>query len=110
VRGYLVVATSPEAIKQFEVPINKNKLPTGYTTIARFSGIQSRIYLTAHGSHLAKILADIGVGPEKTLREQLDSLASVLELIESADVIARGDNNCLRLGVRINPTKPLKKP
>jgi hypothetical protein len=110
VRGYLIVATSPEAIKQFEVPVANNELQIGYTTLARFSGTLTRSYLVTHGSHLAKMLADFGVGPEKKLREQLDALASVLELIDSADVIARGDDNGIRIGVRINLTKPLKKP
>jgi hypothetical protein len=110
VRGYLVVATSPEAIKQFEAPVLNQKLQVGFTTLARFSGTQTRTYLIAHASQAAKILADFGVGPEKALREQLDALASVLELIESADLIARGDDNGIRLGVRINLAKPLKKP
>ncbi|HEV3438017.1 MAG TPA: hypothetical protein VG122_11700 [Gemmata sp.] len=109
VGGYLVIATSPDAIKRFEVPGLKNSPPTGFSTVAKFSGTQSRAYLLAHGPELAKFLADLGVGPEKTLREQLDGLTSVLELIDSADIITRGDENGMRLAVRINLAKPLKK-
>jgi hypothetical protein len=110
VRGYLVVATSPEAIKRFEVFATESPPNKGYSTIARFSGKQTRAYLLANGSQLAKILAEFGVGAELTLREQLDSLATVLELIESADLIVRGNDRGIRLGVRIDLTKPLKRP
>jgi hypothetical protein len=109
VRGYMVIATSPESIKSFDIPILDNTNHTGFSTVAKLSGTHTRNYLLANGTRLAKVLADLGVGQEQTLGEQLIALASVMELIDSADIITRGDKNGIRLALRINPTKPLKK-
>ena len=107
---YLVIASSPSAIRTFEKPALKDYPNPGYSTVAKFSGQHSREYLLANAPHLAKFLSDLGVGEEKTLSEQLGALASVLELIDTADVITRGDENGLRVAVRINTAKPLKRP
>ncbi len=109
VNGYLVLATSSEAIERFEVPAADKQQP-GDTTLAVFSGPRTREYLRAHGPKLAKFLSEMGaVGDEKKTREILEALADVLELIDSADVITRPDENGLRIAVRIKPTLPLKK-
>ena len=107
--GYLVLATSPEAIKQFEVPAADKRQP-GDTTLAKFSGTRTREYLQMHGPRLAKFLSEMGtVGDEKKTREMLETLADVLELIDSVEVITRPDENGLRIAVRIKPIMPLKK-
>lgn len=108
VRGYLLVATSPDAIKRFEPPSVAPPLAKGSRTVARLSGTASRAYLLAHGPQLAKFLADLGVGPEKTLVEQLANLADVLELIDSARIVLRGDDSGLTIAAHIVFAKPLK--
>jgi hypothetical protein len=109
VRGYLVMATSPEAIKRFDVSSGPAPAAQAHATLARLSGPRTRAYLHSHGPHLAKALSDLGVAPEKTLREQLVALGAVLELVDSVTVIHRGSENGFQLAVRIKPTKPLEK-
>jgi hypothetical protein len=106
--GYLVLATSPEAIRRFEGS-RVDPPANGFVTVARLSGTQSRAYLTEHGPRLAKFLAAVGVGDEKKLTELIETVAGVLELIDSADVTVRGDEISLRIALRVKPAKPLKK-
>lgn len=106
--GYFVLATSPEAITRFAVPPPDAK-PNDYATVARLSGTACRAYLVAHGPKLAKFLAGFGLGDEKQLTEHIDTIATVLELLDSADVTVRGDDSSLRIAVRVKPAKPLKK-
>jgi hypothetical protein len=107
-KGYLVLATNPDAIRRFVVPPVPAKQP-GYRTLARFSGTGSRAYLREHGDRLAKFLAELGAGDEPTLKGHVAGVAEVLELIDSADLIVRAEENGLRIAVRVNAAKPLKK-
>jgi hypothetical protein len=108
-KGYLVLATSPDAIKRFAGPVPGAPRAKDVTTLAKLNGVQTRLYLETHGAKLAKFLAEVGVGEEKKLREHIDTLHAVMELIDSADVIARPGEKTLQLAVRINPARPLKK-
>lgn len=105
--GYLVVSTSPDAIKSFRSPAAEPK--PGEAPFARFNGTAARDYLTAHGAAVAKLLAATGVGDEKNLAQQLDGLAQVLEPVERVELLARGEATGVKLSLRITPTKPLKK-
>jgi hypothetical protein len=108
-QGYLVLATSPDAIKRFDPTVPKPALPRETSTLAKLNGTQMRAYLQTHGAKLAKFLADIGIGNEKGLAEHIANLADVLELVDSAEVILRSDEKGLQIAVRVNPAKPLKK-
>jgi len=108
-QGYLVLATSPEAITQFKLPAADATPAKGYTTLARISGTHSRAYLQTHGGKLAKFLSQIGIGEEKNLHGHIESVAAVLELVDSVDLIRRDIENGLKLELRLKPTKPLKK-
>ena len=106
--GYLVVSTSPEAIKAFKAPTGDPK-PGGEVPLARFSASAARDYLTAHGPALAKVLSTAGAGDAKELGQQLDVLALVLEPVEKVELLARGDASGLKLMLRVKTVKPLKK-
>lgn len=106
--GYLVLSTSPDAIKGFSPPTNEPKIG-GDVPLARFNARGSRDYLTAQTPQLAKLLAGIGAGEEKQLAEQLGNLALVLEPVEKVELLARGSADGLKLVVRVKPVKPLKK-
>jgi hypothetical protein len=108
-KGYLVLATSPDVIKRFTGPVPGAPRNKDVTTLAKLNGVQTRLYLETHGAKLVKFLADAGAGDEKKLREHVEVLQAVLELIDSADVIARPGEKTLQLAVRINPARPLKK-
>ncbi|HSQ55823.1 MAG TPA: hypothetical protein VLM40_08750 [Gemmata sp.] len=107
-RGYLVLASHPEAIRRFQPP-GPERGAAGHRTLARFSGIESRTYLQMHGEKLASFLHEIGAGEEPAIRGQLATISDVLELFDSGEIIARGDEHSLRIALRIRPAKPLKK-
>jgi hypothetical protein len=106
--GYLLVATSPDAIKGFQPPATEPK-PGGEVLLARFSAAATREYLSAHGSGLAKLLAAAGAGDEKELAQQLEMLGTVLEPVEKVELLVSGDATGVKLALRVKTTKPLKK-
>jgi hypothetical protein len=107
-RGYLVLATNPESIRRFRPPAPGATQARGQTTLATFSGARSRDYLRTHGEKLSRFLAGIGVGDEKSLREHIAGLAAVLELVDSAELVARDVENGVKLSVKVKTTKALK--
>jgi hypothetical protein len=105
--GYLLLSTSPDAIRNFKPPTGEPK-PGGEVPLARFNARGVREYLTAHGPELAKLLAGAGAGDAKVLAEQLGNLAAALEPLDAADLLTRGDDRGLKLVLRVKPIKPLK--
>ena len=106
--GYLVVSTSPDAIKSFKAPTGEPK-PGDDVPLARFNAVGARDYLTANAGELAKLLAGVGAGDENALAEQLGMLALVLEPVEKVELLTRGDATGLKLMLRVKTVKPLKK-
>jgi hypothetical protein len=105
--GFLLVASSPEAIKRFRKP---KESPSGSEALfARFSGSATRAYLQAHREPLARFLSAAGNGSEKDLLRQFDQAAAVLELVDRVEVFSRGDDSGLRLAARFTFAKPLRK-
>jgi hypothetical protein len=105
--GYLLLSTSPDALKAFKPPAGEPKAG-GDVPLARFSGTATRAYLTANAAPLAKFLATAGAGAEKELAEQLAGLAAVLEPLDTVELLARGDDAGAKLMLRVKTAKPLK--
>jgi hypothetical protein len=105
--GYLVVSTSPDAIKSFKAPTDAKA--GGDVLLARFNATTTRAYLSSHAPALAKLLAGAGAGEEKTLLEQLGGLAAILEPVEKAELLTRSDASSLKVMLRVKTVKPLKK-
>jgi hypothetical protein len=106
--GYLLLATSPDAIKAFRAPATP-ATPGGEVPLARFSGTAARAYLLAHREPLAKFLSGAGAGPEQEVLTNLDQFAAVLELFDRVELLARGDATTYRVILRVSFAKPLKK-
>ena len=106
--GYLLISTSPDAIKAFRAPTAAPK-PGGVVPLVRFNATATRAYLTAHAGELAKLLATAGAGEEKALLEQLGGLAAVLEPAEKVELLVGGDATGLKVMLRAKLAKPLKK-
>ncbi|AMV24885.1 hypothetical protein VT84_10840 [Gemmata sp. SH-PL17] len=106
--GYLLVSSSPDAIKSFQSPPGAAKTG-GDVTLARFNAISARDYLTAHTPQLAKLLAEAGAGEEKALTAQLGMLASVLEPLDKVELLTRGNATGMKVMLRVKTVKPLKK-
>ncbi|MBN9120073.1 MAG: hypothetical protein J0I06_13065 [Planctomycetes bacterium] len=106
--GYLLISTSPDAIKAFRPPTAEPK-PGGDVPFARFSATAARGYLESHSAVLAKLLSAAGAGDEKGLADQFDMLARVLEPVDTVELVARGDATGVKLSLRVKPAKSLKK-
>lgn len=108
--GYLLVSTSPDAVKSFQPPAGGPKAG-GDVPLARFNATTARAYLTSHAAALAKLLTSTGAGDgnEKTLAEQLGGLAALLEPADRVELLARGDAAGLKLVFRVKTARPLKK-
>lgn len=107
-KGYLLLATSPEAITAFRPPDAAPK-SGGDVLLARASAVGVRAYLQSHRTPLAKFLADAGAGPEAEVLTHLDQFTAVLELFDRVEVLTRGDDTGVRLTVRVTFAKSLKK-
>ncbi len=105
--GYLLVATSPEAIQRFQEP--KPGIAKPEATLSRVSGAAIRVYLHTHREKLAKFLAAAGQGNEADVLKQFEQLATVLELVDRLEIVTRGDEGGIRLSARIQFAKPLRK-
>jgi hypothetical protein len=106
--GYLLIATSPDAIKAFRAPTDKPR-PSGDVTLVRYSAAATRSYLLANRTRLAKFLSDTGNGDEKELLKQLDQIIGILEPLDRVELITSGETDGIRLAVRVKFVKPLKK-
>jgi hypothetical protein len=106
--GYLIVATSPEAIKAFRAPAAEPKAG-GDVPLVRFGASSTRAYLTSAGPQLAKLLAPIGVGEEKALQDQFGLLAGLMEPLDRVELLTRGDATGAKLVLRVKPVKPFRK-
>jgi hypothetical protein len=108
VKGYLVIATSPEPIQRFTPPATTPGQSD--RTLARLSGVAARAYLQTHGARLAEFLIEMGiVADAKATRETIDTLAAAFELIDSVQLVTRPDENGLQIALLIKPARPLKK-
>lgn len=106
--GYLLLSTSPDAIKAFQPPTGTPKAGSE-VPFARFNATAARGYLTSHGSSLAKLLSAAGAGNEKELEQQLDVLAQALEPMDRVELLGGGDATGAKLSLRVKLAKPLKR-
>lgn len=100
--GYLVLATSPDAIRRFRPPSDAAPAGNGEAVVARLSGQALRTYLREHRDALARV-----VGGDDAART-IDQLGVLLEPMDRAEVVVRGTDTGMRLAVRLRPVRPLK--
>ena len=105
--GYLLISTSPDAIKAFKPPTGEPK--PGEVPFARFNATAARGYLTSHAAPLAKLLSAAGAGDAQGLEQQLGMLAQALEPVDKVELLARGDATGVKLSLRVKLARPLKK-
>ncbi len=105
--GYLLISTSPDAIKAFRAPAEPK--PGGEVPFARFNAAAARAYLASNGPAVAKLLSAAGAGDEKALVQQIEMLAGALEPVEKVELLATGNATGMKLTLRVTPAKPLKR-
>lgn len=101
--GFLVVATSPDAIRRFRPPSDVAPA-AGEAVVARVSGAAVRGYLREHRDALARVVGGDAVETGRTF----DHLAALMEPIDRAEVVVRGSETGLRLAVRARLVRPLR--
>jgi hypothetical protein len=109
--GYLLVASSPEAIQAFTPPAADTK-PAKEVLLARVHAPALQQYLKAHAADFVKFLTWAGISPpdaEASLLEPLGTLTQMLELAEQVEVFAHGLPSGFKLLVRVKTAQPLQK-
>lgn len=102
--GYLLLATSPDAIRRFRPPSDDVVGKDGEAVVARVSGVAIREYLREHRTGLLRVLG----GNERETATTFEQLAALLEPIDRAEVVVRGTDSGLRVAVRVRAVRALK--
>lgn len=106
--GYLLLATSPEAIRRFSsqtpAPVADKESP-----LARLSLAEIRRYVDGHLSPLATQLAAMNRIPAIEARQQLQSLIAFSQLFDRLELTRRADPGRMSLVLRLSTEQPLQR-
>ncbi|HMF11174.1 MAG TPA: DUF3352 domain-containing protein, partial [Gemmataceae bacterium] len=105
--GYLVVASSPEAIRRFEATAAPP--PAGEAPLLRISLKEVRRYVEARRPELAAALAEHGKTASKDVEKQLDELLLGLRAFDRLEISQRSADGQAALTLRVRMALPLKK-
>jgi len=106
--NYLVVGSHPKAIEDF--PASTEHVHAGDIPILRISGIALRKQIGdhRHRDQLSKFFATLQDRDAAAIGKDLDTLATVLEAIDRAEVVVRGDSRSRTFALKVKFVKPLK--
>lgn len=102
-RGYLVIASSPEAVRRF-APGTPTDSP-----VMRFSAKELRVYLEKHGPAFAEFVAKAGKRPLDEVKKELATLTAALEVFEQIEFRYTAANDRIKVSVHIDFAKSLRK-
>lgn len=105
--GYLVLASTPDAVKRFRPPAAAVPAPAGEAVVGRFHGPAARDYLKTHRDGLAGFVSKTGGGPAAEVRKPIDDIISALGAVDRVELVVRGSDAGLKLGIRAKLVKPL---
>jgi hypothetical protein len=107
--GYLVVASSPAAIRAFQAAPAPAAGSPKEVPLLRMALGEVRRYLKDRATDLAPFLAEKSQGSPEEVRRHLNELAGALDLFERLEVCQRGSGAQVSLLVRIRPSQPFAK-
>lgn len=107
--GYLVVASSPAAIRSFEAAPAPAADSAKEVPLLRIALGEVRRYLKDRAAALAPFLAEKSQAPADEIRRHLNELVGALELLDRLEVCQRGSGAQVALLLRIRPSQPLAK-
>jgi len=107
--GYLVVASSPDAVKRFNPPKGDAILTGNEFPLVRFSACGWAAYVKAHREPLTTFLAESQQINRAEVTKGLDNLLGVLELFERIDLIQRTVPGQVTLTLKLKPATAMKK-
>lgn len=109
--GYLVLASSPEAIRRFNpADTIATEFKDGETPIARLALSGWASYLRTHREPLAKFAATSHQLQVEVVQQRLDRLLETLDLFDDVVMLHRTDANRSTMTLRLRTGKPMMKP
>lgn len=102
-RGYLVIASSPEAVRRF-VPGTPTDSP-----VVRLSAKELRAYLEKHGPAFAEFVARAGKRPLEEVKKEMATVAAALEVFDQIEFRHSAANDRIKMSVHIEFAKSLRK-
>jgi hypothetical protein len=107
--GYLVLASSPEAVRRFSAATPRTPNPSAEQPLLRVSLSRLRDYLKARREPLAKAVAEKnGIAREEAER-RLDGLVLALQVLERLELSQRPGDGQVTLTLRLQTIEPLRK-
>lgn len=106
-RGYLIVASSPDAIARFEPLATDPAAPTPDIALARLAVPNLTAYVRSRRNALAALLAAGDKAQQDVVASRLDSFVDALELFDSVELSQRDEPGHAMLILRIKPTEAL---
>jgi hypothetical protein len=107
--GYLVLASSPEAVRRFSAAAPRTPSPSAEQPLVRVSLSRLRDYLKARREPLAAAVAEKnGIAKEEAER-RLDGLVLALQLFERLELSQRPGDGQVTLTLRLQTIEPLRK-
>jgi hypothetical protein len=108
--GYLLVASSPEAIRSFGLPSARASTePAGEVPFLRFSFVALRQFLKDRQDVLTPYLAEKSRLPSPEISQRIQKLLDVVALFDRVDLTQRSADNQHSLILHVRTTQPLQK-
>jgi hypothetical protein len=107
--GYLVLASSPEAVRRFSAAPKRSLPASEEVSLLRVSLSRLRDYLKARREPLAAAVADKNGIPKEEAERRLDGLVLGLQLFERLEVTQRPGDGQVTLTLRLQTIEPLRK-
>jgi hypothetical protein len=111
VNGYLVVADSPETVRQFAEAVGKDRKRSESETVPllRASLKDWRAYLKDRQKPLAGTIAEREKIAEKDASQKLDHVLGVLQFVDRLEISQRSTSGRTTLTLAVQTAYPLKK-
>lgn len=106
--GYLLFGSSPAVVRSFVAP-TKREVNTADVPLVRVSATAIREYLRTHQTPVVQWLSEVQSRPVEELQKEFHSLADILEAFDRIELVASGNGQKIRLGLRVKFVQPLEK-
>jgi hypothetical protein len=107
--GYLVLASSPEAVRRFSAAAPRSPVASEELPLLRVSFSRLREYVKARREPLALAVAEKNGIPRDEAERRLDGLLLGLQLFERLELSQRPGDGQVTLTLRVQTIEPLRK-
>lgn len=106
-RGYLVIASSPQAVRRFEPPEGGSVAQPSEVVLARLAVQNVAAYLRSRSGAWAAYLAKGDKGEEPAFGGRIDGLLAALDLFDTVELTQRVESHRATLTLRVKPADAL---